>query len=166
MWMFQVNSWTKSWLDAVWMVINHLYYADDLVLLSPSAHGMQKLLKPRSHMYCNLSATALRLKTAATNATTVRSKRHFFSVADQSATGRRQLSLKVGDWLEMGCDWSATGWRLVVDRSAISWRLTIEQTICCVGVIMNKALINCYSMAISIYIYWLCHIVYFHSYYN
>ena len=25
-------------------VINHLYYADDLVLLSPSAHGMQKLL--------------------------------------------------------------------------------------------------------------------------
>ena len=25
-------------------VINHLYYADDLVLLSPSTHGMQKLL--------------------------------------------------------------------------------------------------------------------------
>ena len=25
-------------------VINHLYYADDLVLLSPSSHGMQKLL--------------------------------------------------------------------------------------------------------------------------
>ena len=24
--------------------LNHLYYADDLVLLSPSAHGMQKLL--------------------------------------------------------------------------------------------------------------------------
>ena len=81
-----------------------------------------------------------------------------FSVANQSATGRRQLSLKIGDrsatggrlianWLEMGCDWSATRWRLVGDRSAMSWRLTIEQTICCVGVIMNKALINCYSMA-------------------
>ena len=28
-------------------VINHLYYADDLVLLSPSAHGMQKLLNER-----------------------------------------------------------------------------------------------------------------------
>ena len=26
-------------------VINRLYYADDLVLLSPSAHGMQKLLR-------------------------------------------------------------------------------------------------------------------------
>ena len=25
-------------------VINHIYYADDLVLLSPSTHGMQKLL--------------------------------------------------------------------------------------------------------------------------
>ena len=137
-------------------------------------------LKPRSHMYCNLSATALRLKTAATNATTVQSKRHFFGcrsigdwsattipksrrpVEDRSATGGRLIA----NWLEMGCDWSATGWRLVVDRSAISWRLTIEQTICCVGVIVNKALINCYSMAISIYIYWLCHIVYFHSYYN
>ena len=84
-----------------------------------------------------------------------------FSVADQSATGRRQLSLKKGDWsvtggrlivnwLEMGCDRSATGWRLVGDRSAMSWRLTIEQSICCVGVNMNKALINFYSMAISI----------------
>ena len=53
----------------------------------------------------------------------------YFSVADQSATGRRQLSPHrppVGDrsatggrlitnWLEMGCDWSATGWRLVGD---------------------------------------------------
>ena len=68
---------------------------------------------------------------------------------------RRQLSLKIGDrlatggrlianWLEMGCDWSATRWRLVGDRSAMSWRLTIEQTICCVGVIMNKTLMNCY----------------------
>ena len=28
----------------------------------------------------------------------------------------------------------------------MSWRLTIEQTICCVGVIMNKALMNCYSI--------------------
>ena len=90
-----------------------------------------------------------------------------FSVADQSATGRRQLSLKIGDHLatgghlianllEMGCDWSATGWQLVGDRSAMSWRLTIEQTICCVGVTMNKALINCYSMAISISIMYHC----------
>ena len=90
-----------------------------------------------------------------------------FSVADQSATGRRQQSLKIGDqsttgrrlianWLEMGCNWSATGWRLVGDRSAMGWRLTIDQTICCVGVIMNKALINCYSMAISISIMSYC----------
>ena len=40
----------------------------------------------------------------------------------------------------------------------MSWRLTIEQTICCVGVIMNNvtALINCYSMAISISIMSYC----------
>ena len=90
-----------------------------------------------------------------------------FSVGDQSATGRRQLSLKSGDqsatggrlvanWLEMGCDWSATGWRLVGDRSAMGWRLTIDQTICSIGVIMNKALISYYSMAISISIMSYC----------
>ena len=80
------------------------------------------------------------------SATTIPKSRR--PVEDRSATGGRLIA----NWLEMGFDWSATGWRLVVDRSAISWRLTIEQTICCVGVIMNKALINCYSMAISIYI--------------
>ena len=99
-------------------------------------------------------------RTAATNATTVRSKLHF-SVADQSASGRRQISLKIDDhsatggrlivnWLKMGCDWSATSWWLVGDRSEMGLRLTIDQTICYVGVIMNKALINCYSMAINI----------------
>ena len=124
------------------------------------------VLKPRSHMYCNLSATALRLKTAATNATTVRSKLQFFGcrsigdwsattfpkcrrpVEDRSATGGRLIA----NWLEMGCDWSATGWRLVGDRSAMGWRLTIDQTICCVGIIIIKALMNCYSMTISILI--------------
>ena len=95
------------------------------------------LLKPRSHMYCNLSATALRLNTAATNATTVWSKLHFFGcrsigdwlattipksrrpVEDRSATGWRLIA----NWLEMGCDWSATGWRLVGDRLATDYRL-------------------------------------------
>ena len=56
----------------------------------------------------------------------------------------------------MGCDWSATGWRLVGDRSAIGWQQTIDQTICCVGVLMNKAMINCYSMAISMSIMSYC----------
>ena len=56
-----------------------------------------------------------------------------FSVADQSATGGRQLSLKIGDrsatggrlianWLEMGCDWSATRWRLVGDELATDYQ--------------------------------------------
>ena len=34
-------------------VINHLYYANDLVLLSPSAHGMQKLLSECENMHQN-----------------------------------------------------------------------------------------------------------------
>ena len=73
-----------------------------------------------------------------------------FSVADQSATGRRQLSLTigdqlatgrrlVGDWLPTDWKWVAIGRQLVGDWSAMGWRLTIDQTICCVGVIMNKA---------------------------
>ena len=64
------------------------------------------------------------------------------SAADQSATGRRQLSLKigdqsasgrqlVGDWLPTDLKWVAIGRQLVGDWSAMSWRLTIEQTICC-----------------------------------
>ena len=84
------------------------------------------------------------------SATTIPKNR--LPVGDRSATGGRLIA----NWLEIGCDWSATGWRLVGDRSAMSWRLTIEQTICCVGVIMNKALINCYSMAISISIMSYC----------
>ena len=55
------------------------------------------------------------------------------SAADQSTTGRRQLSLKIGDqsatggrlianWLEMGCDWSATRGRLVGDELATDYR--------------------------------------------
>ena len=75
-----------------------------------------------------------------------------FSVADQSASGRRQISLKIGDQSATGgrfglptdWKWVATGRQLVGDWSAMSWRLTFEQTICCVGVIMNKALIKCY----------------------
>ena len=124
---------------------------------------IQPSLKPPSHMYCNLSATALRLKNSCNQCNHCVIKNCIFRLQ----INRRQLSLKIGDrsatggqlianWLEMGCDWSATRWRLVGDRSAMSWRLTIEQTICCVGVIMNKALINCYSMAISISIMSYC----------
>ena len=116
--------------------------------------------KPRSHMYCILSATALRLKNSCNQCNHCAIKNCIFrlqinwrlvgdnyplKIGDQSATGRRLSA----NWLEMGCDWSATRWRLVGDRSAMSWRLTIEQTLCCVDVIMNKALISCYSMAIS-----------------
>ena len=131
------------------------------------------VIKPRSHMYCNLSATALRLKkqlqpmqplcdhklhfsvadqssTADWSATTIPKNRR--PVGDRSATGGRLIA----NWLEMGCNWSATGWRVVGDRSAMTWRLTIKQTICCVGVIMNKALINYYSMAIDISIMSYC----------
>ena len=120
------------------------------------------------------TATCRRLprdwKAAATNATHCAIKTAFFGcrsigdwsvttiprnrrpVGDRSATGARLIA----NWLEMGCDWSASGWRLVGDRSAMGWRLTIDQTICCVCVIMNKALIDCYSMAISISIMSYC----------
>ena len=120
------------------------------------------LFKPRSHMFCNLSATGLRLKTAATNATTVQSKLQFFgcrSIGDWSATTIPKSRRPVEDWWAidcqligngLNCDWSATGWRLVGDKSAMGWRLAIDQTICCVGAIMIKALMNCYSMTISI----------------
>ena len=93
-------------------------------------------VKPLSHMYCNLSATALRLNTAATNATTVRSKLHFFgcrSIGDWSATtipkSRRPVEERsatgwrlIAKWFEMGCDWSATGWRQVGDGLATDYR--------------------------------------------
>ena len=86
-----------------------------------------------------------------------------FPVADQSVTGRRQLSLKIGDrsatggrlianWLEMGCDWSATRWRLVGDELATDYRT--NNVLCRCN--QDKVLINCYSMAISISIMSYC----------
>ena len=119
--------------------------------------SMCSRMKPCSHIYCNLSATALWLKNSCNQYNHCAIKTAFFRVqinrlqlslkiADQSATGWRVIA----NWLEMGCDWSATRWRLVGDRSAMSWRLTIEQKISCVGVIMNKALMHCYRIAINI----------------
>ena len=82
------------------------------------------------------TATCRRLpcdwKAAATNATTVRSKLHF-SVADQSPTGRWQLSLEIGDqsatdrrlvrdWLPTDWKWVAIGRQLVGDWSATGQR--------------------------------------------
>ena len=86
-----------------------------------------------------------------------------FSVADQSGTGRRQLSLKIGDrsatggrlianWLEMGYDWSETRWRLVGDELATDYRT--NNLLCRCN--HDKVLINCYSMAISISIMSYC----------
>ena len=76
------------------------------------------------------------LKTAATNATTVRSKLHFIgcrSIGDRSATAILKNRRPVGEWsatggrlianwLEMGCDWSATRWRLVGEELATDYR--------------------------------------------
>ena len=101
-------------------------------------------------------------KNAATNATTMRSNMHVFecrSIDDWSATTILKIrwpvrSLTVGRLiaksLEMDYNWSATGWRMVGYKSAMGWRLTIDQAISCVGVIINKALTNCYTMAITI----------------
>ena len=71
-----------------------------------------------------------------------------FSVADQSATGRRQLSLKIGDQSATGRrlvgDWWLTDWNWVaIGRQLVGDRSAIDQTICCKGVIMNKVLMNC-----------------------
>ena len=130
-----------------------------------------KPLSEPTMTYCQLdpkapghtcTATCRRLpcdwKTAATNATTVRSKTAFFgcrSIGDWSATtipkNRRPVGNRsatggrlIANWLEIGCNWSATGRRWVGD-----W-LSNKQF--AVGAIMNKALIKCYSMAISILI--------------
>ena len=105
-------------------------------------------------------------KTAATSATTVRSKLHFFScrsIGDWSATTVPKNWRPVGDWWAIDCQLIGNGLRLVGNwlatgrrQVSMGWRPTINQTIFCVGVIMNKALINCYSMAINISIMSYC----------
>ena len=50
------------------------------------------------------------------SATTIPKNRR--PVGDRSATGGRLIA----NWLEIGCDWSATGWRLVGDKSATDYR--------------------------------------------
>ena len=97
------------------------------------------MLKLQSHMYCNLSATALWLKNSCNQCNQCNQcaitncifrlqinrrlvgDNYSLKIGDRSATGGRLIA----NWLEMGCDWSATRWRLVGDRSAMSWRLTI-----------------------------------------
>ena len=82
-------------------------------------------LNPRSHMHCNLSATALRLKNSCNQCNHCAIKTAFFRlqinrrlVGDnypkKSATGRRL----VGDWLPTDWKWVATGRHLVGDWSA------------------------------------------------
>ena len=115
--------------------------------LSEVSHSQYLLIQGNRACAVNLlspghtcTATCRRLpcdwKTAATNATTVRSKTAFFGCrsigdwsattvpknrrpfADRSATGGRLIA----NWLEMGCDWSATRWRLVGDELATDYR--------------------------------------------
>ena len=109
--------------------------------MSPRTQGVKPrshmYMHPRSHMYCYLSATALRLKkTAATSATTVRSKVHFFgcrSIGDWSATTIPKNRRPVGDWWAIDCqlienglrlvgNWLATGRRQVGDGLATDYR--------------------------------------------
>ena len=83
-------------------------------------------LKPRSHMYCNLSATALRLKTAATSATTVRSKTAPFgcrSIGDWSATTIPKNRRPVGDRSATDCKWFGNGLRSIGNWLATGRRL-------------------------------------------
>ena len=118
-----------------------------------SGNGMApnrgQVVKSRSHMNCNLSATALWPKSAATKEPPCDQNRHLFScrsIGNQSSTtswgpgcdwwartvhkNRRSVGdwlatcwQLIADWLEMCCDWSATGWRLVADGLATGWRL-------------------------------------------
>ena len=85
-----------------------------------------------SHMYCNLSATALRQKkTAATSATTVRSKVHFFgcrSIGDWSATTIPKNRRPVGDWWAFDCQLIGNGLRLV-DNWLVTGRWQLIKTV-------------------------------------
>ena len=102
-------------------------------------------LKPRSHMNCNPSVTALRPKSAST---TVRSKLPHFScrsignqsainlgpVGDQLAISGWELSIEigdqsrtawrlVGDWLPIRWRCAAIVWRMVADGLAMGWQM-------------------------------------------
>ena len=120
-------------------------------------------------MYCNLSATPLRLnKKQLQPMQPLCDQKLHFSVADQLATGRRQLSLKIGDqsaidrrlvddWLPMGL--IENGLRLhgrlhVGDGLATDNRS--NNLLCRCNHTLNKVLINCYSMVISISIMSYC----------
>ena len=138
----------------------------------PGQRRSQCCLKPRSHMYCNLSATALRLKNSCNQCNHCAIKNCIFRlqinrrlVGDnyplKSATSRRS----VGDWWAIDCqlignrlwlvgNWLATGRRQVGDELATDYRT--NNLLCKLGVIMNKALINCYSMAFSMSIMSYC----------
>ena len=135
-----------TWTDAAFLLVGSLAPVTHVLQPVGNCLATKKQLQPMQPL-CDQK---LRFSVADQSATTIPKNRR--PVGDRSATGERLIA----NWLEIGCDWSATGWRLVGDRSTMSWRLTIEQTIYCVGVIMNKALINCYSMAISISIMSYC----------
>ena len=61
-------------------VINHLYYTDDLVLLSPSAHGMQKLLSQ-----CEKSASEYGMKFNENNSVVLNFKGYKFKAKHSAA---------------------------------------------------------------------------------
>ena len=69
-------------------------------------------------MYCNLSATALRLKNSCNQYTMqpLCDQKLHFSVADQSATGRQSVGDQLGSDRQPIGDQSATGWGLYLER--------------------------------------------------
>ena len=126
--------------DLVWLVLEIWWYMSKYpgfgsfrMGAMPIQHGP---IKPQSHMFCNLSATALGLKTAATNATTVRSKLQFFgcrSIGNWSATtipkSRRPVEDRsaidcqlIGNGLRLVGNWLATGRWQVADGLATDYR--------------------------------------------
>ena len=83
-------------------------------------------LKPWSHIYCNLSATALWLKNNCNQCNHCAIKSCIFRLQMNRRLVWRQLSLKIGDqsvtgWWLMG-DWLLTDWKWVCNWSATDWR--------------------------------------------
>ena len=120
-----------------WSIVGYLYNA----LWDLWDGSIQLIISQHCWYWCVeksgiLSATALRLKNSCNQCNHCAIRNCVFgcrSIGDWSVTTIPKNRRPVGDgsvtggrlianWLEIGCDWSATGWRLVGDELATDYR--------------------------------------------